>query len=116
MDVTDSEADDHLHIGLAPAFGTLTKESLMAMDNELKVMITATMRALEGARKESDAPLSWDTVLSVLSQNSLLEPSDGKVDKHDSFMKNDTNFFKFDGSPDPGVVEQVGLHSVYRIR
>ncbi len=37
MDLKDVTRDDFLHTGLAPSFGTLTRDSIKGMDEQLKV-------------------------------------------------------------------------------
>jgi hypothetical protein len=104
--VKDATKDDYLHVGLAPSYGTLDKESIKMLDDNLKVMIAGTMRALESRQKQG--PLSWDDVMSVVMQNSLLElADDGEVNRADKLIKEGTNVFKFDGSPDAAIVKEV---------
>ena len=76
------------------------------MDNELKVMIAGTMRALEKERKQGEG-IPWETVISVMTQNQLLEPNGDEIVRSDKLLKEGHGLFKFDGSPDPAVVEQV---------
>ncbi|KAI0374519.1 hypothetical protein BV20DRAFT_977162 [Pilatotrama ljubarskyi] len=107
MNVKDDTQDDFLHLDLAPAFGKLTSESIKQMDDELKVMISGTMRTLKKARAAARGPLDWETIVSVLMQNTLLEPFDAEIVHDDKLIKENTNFFKFNGEPDQGVVEEV---------
>ncbi|KAI0768290.1 hypothetical protein BD413DRAFT_565130 [Trametes elegans] len=107
MNVNDSSSDDYLHCDLAPSFGKLKKESLNAMDRELKVMITGTMRSLRKAREAHSGPLEWKTVMETLMQNTLIEPFENEISRSDKIIKEGTNFFKFDGSPDRSIVEEV---------
>jgi hypothetical protein len=101
----DATKDDYLHV-LAPSYGTLDKESIKMLDDNLKVMIAGTLRALEFRQKQG--PLFWDDLLLALMQNSLLElADDGKVDRADRLIKEGTNVFKFDGSPDAAIVKEV---------
>jgi len=107
MDVKDNTRDDYLHTGLAPSYGTLTKDSIKQMDDSLKIMITGTMKALE---KIPPAERSWDMVLSTMMQNSLIEPIPGdgnKVSRVDRVIKEGINVFKVDGSPDQAIVKEV---------
>lgn len=112
IDVKDNTKVDYLHIGLAPAYGTLTSQAIKTMDDHLKVMIAGTMRLLEKKRKELNHPLSWDELMSILMQNTLIEPDDSndgsKVDRADKLIKPTViNFFKISGAPDPTVVKEV---------
>ncbi|KAI0329992.1 hypothetical protein GY45DRAFT_1251649 [Cubamyces sp. BRFM 1775] len=115
MSVKDQNSDDHLHLDLAPSFGKLTQESVKTMDDELKVMIAGTMRALEKERKKGEG-ISWETVVSVMTQNPLLEPNGDEIVRSDKLIKEGHGLFKFDGSPDQAVVEQVNSWFVSLIR
>ncbi|KAJ3561089.1 hypothetical protein NP233_g10409 [Leucocoprinus birnbaumii] len=106
--VKDSTADDYLHVGIAPSFANINSESVKALDEKLKFMIAGTMRALEKKRTDVQRALTWDEVISVLMQNSLIEPDDGKIDRADKLIKpSKVNAFKFDGSPDAAIVKEV---------
>jgi hypothetical protein len=118
MDVKDNKKEDYLHIGLAPAYGTLTSESMKIMDDHLKIMISGTLRLLEKKRKQLSGPLSWDDLLSILMQNPLIEPDDSitgsKVDRADKLIKPATvNFFKISGAPDPSIVREVSAATFF---
>jgi len=105
MDVNDSTRDDYLHCGVAPSYDDLTAESIKAMDKELKVMIAGTMHAIE---KIPSDERSWERVLGTMMQNTLLEADvEGIVDRTDRILKDDTAWFKFDGSPDAAIVKEV---------
>ncbi|KAI0654173.1 hypothetical protein C8Q70DRAFT_937231 [Cubamyces menziesii] len=106
LSLNDQTKDDYLHLDLAPSFGALTKEDVKAMDEQLKVMISGTMRALEKERQKGES-ISWETVVSVMSQNPLLEPFEDEIVRSDKLIKEGNSFFKFDGSPDHAIVEQV---------
>ncbi|KAI0330041.1 hypothetical protein GY45DRAFT_795182 [Cubamyces sp. BRFM 1775] len=106
LSVKDETKDDYLHLDLAPSFGGLTKEDVKAMDEQLKVMISGTMRALEKERQKGEN-ISWETVVSVMTQNPLLEPFGDEIVRSDKLIKEGNGFFKFDGSPDRAIVEQV---------
>jgi hypothetical protein len=99
----------YLHGELAPAYGTLTSETIKAMDDHLKLMIVDVMHAL-AERRKGNGNLSWDDVLSVFAerQPQTLEHYDTPIDRTDSFTKPaKLNFFKVDGSPDPTVVREA---------
>ncbi|KAJ7874850.1 hypothetical protein B0H13DRAFT_2348419 [Mycena leptocephala] len=87
MDVHDETRDDYLHLGLAPSFGELTSSSIKDLDDELKIMIAGTMR--------------------LLATNLLLEPEASGISRAEKLVKDETNFFKVDGCPDPNVVREV---------
>ena len=106
MDVKDNTKDDYLHVGLAPSYGKLKDGSAMkTMDEDLMVMIAGTIKDLE-AMKPDDR--SWDAVTNAFMQNSLMEPDGSSVvHRSDKLIKQGTNVFKFDGSPDATIVQEV---------
>ena len=86
------------------------------MDVNLQVMIASTMRELRKAREET-GQLSWERILQVMSQDPLVEDAGGQVDNTDELIKSSTNWFKFDGSPEQGIVEEVcAAHVSIRIQ
>ncbi|KAI0768292.1 hypothetical protein BD413DRAFT_614614 [Trametes elegans] len=107
MNVRDSSRQDHLHFDLAPAFGSLTADSLKRMDRELKLMITSTMDALKEKRQRTYGSLDWDDIMAAMNGNRMIEPFGWSANKRDKLIKEGTNFFKFDGSPDSAVVHEV---------
>ncbi|KAJ3559795.1 hypothetical protein NP233_g11174 [Leucocoprinus birnbaumii] len=107
-DVKDSTSNDSFPVSLAASFANIHKGSVKALDEKLKVVIAGTMRALEKKRAEVQRALTWDELISVLMQNSLVEPDDVKIDRSDEFIKpSKLNVFKFDGSPDAAIVKEV---------
>eukprot|EP01023_Acetabularia_acetabulum_P032647 TRINITY_DN304_c0_g1_i7.p1 TRINITY_DN304_c0_g1~~TRINITY_DN304_c0_g1_i7.p1 ORF type:complete len:280 (-),score=71.86 TRINITY_DN304_c0_g1_i7:618-1457(-) len=97
--------DNYLNVGLAPSFGTLDKESVKMMDDELKVMIAGVTRAIAKLDPNSR---SWDNVISLLNQNSLIQQvADSEITRSDKLIKDGTNYFKFDGSADLDTVREV---------
>ncbi|PHH89824.1 hypothetical protein CDD83_5150 [Cordyceps sp. RAO-2017] len=102
MEVREEKSADFLHTELAPSFGKLNKESLLKMDDRLKIMIAGTMKALG---KQTDK--SWKAVLSTMMQNDLLEVDRAEVARADKLIKESSNDFKFDGSPDLNIVREV---------
>ena len=77
------------------------------MDDQLKIMIAGTMKALG---KQTDK--SWNAVLSTMMQNELLEADGAEIARADKLIKENSNDFKFDGSPDASIVREVGLPSI----
>ncbi|KAJ7083763.1 hypothetical protein C8R44DRAFT_991939 [Mycena epipterygia] len=104
IDVKDASRDDYLHLSLAPSFGELTSYSIKELDDQLKIMIAATMRALA---KVSVQQRSWEKVLEIMMQNPLLEPEASGISRADKLVKEETNVFKVDGSPDHNIVREV---------
>ncbi|NES03055.1 MAG: hypothetical protein F6K22_09440 [Okeania sp. SIO2F4] len=95
-----------VHCKLAASFGKLTKDSFKSMDEELKILLGATVKELQ---KTPCDQLSWDQVISIFSQNALMERMhDSEIHKSDKLIKNlGTSAFNTDGSPDPAIVEEV---------
>lgn len=104
MEVTDATCDDYLHMGLAPSYGELTSTTIKDLDDQLKIMIDGTMQALV---KMPPQQRSWEKVLEVMMQNPLLEPEASGISRADKLIKEETNFFKVDGSPHLDVVREV---------
>lgn len=105
MSTRDVNRDDYLHLDLAPSYGSLNSEAIKKMDDELKIMIAGTMKDLG---KVPQNERNWDKVISVFMQNPLLEPhSDPQVFRADKVIKNSSGDFKFDGSPNAAIVQEV---------
>jgi len=107
IDVKDNTRDDFLHAGLAPSFGTLTRESIKGMDEQLKIIIAGTNRELE---KVPAADRTWDKVISVFMQNPLIEPLDtpqATIARADKLIKTGSNVFKVNREHDDGIVREV---------
>ncbi|KAF8206651.1 hypothetical protein K438DRAFT_1962983 [Mycena galopus ATCC 62051] len=103
----DVTRDDCLHTGLAPSFGNLTRESIKAMDEQLKIMIAGTNRELEKTPAEER---TWDKIIAILMQNPLIEPVDtptANIVRADKLIKQDSNWFKVDRHKDDGVAREV---------
>lgn len=85
------------------------------MDNELKVIITATTNVLskmieDAAQNQNDigTVLSWDNVIAALSTNPVLEPmDDAGITRTDKLIKDNMNYFKISGSPEDSIVREV---------
>lgn len=107
INVRDESKDTSLTVKLAPAFGkNLTLDAVHALDEELKVMILTTTKELAKLPYEKR---SWENITSIMQQNPMLEP-DPKftaISRPGQYLKNGTNAFKFDGSPDPHIVQEV---------
>ncbi|KAF8206652.1 hypothetical protein K438DRAFT_1962984 [Mycena galopus ATCC 62051] len=107
VDVSTKTRDDCLHTGLAPSFGNLTRESIKAMDEQLKIMIAGTNRELEQTPAEER---TWDKIIAIFMQNPLIEPVDtptANIVRADKLIKKDSNWFKVDRHKDDGVAREV---------
>lgn len=72
------------------------------MDDELKIMITGTMKILSNLQDKS-----WSFVLATMVQNALFEADSQEVARADKLIKNSSNGFKFDGSPNASIIREV---------
>lgn len=97
----DIDSQYYIHENLAASYGNLSKD-LQKMDNTLKFTIAATMKKLN---ELSD--LNWDTVVSCMMNNPSLEPLDDEISRSDKIIKESGGDFKFDGSPDQTIVNEV---------
>ena len=79
------------------------------MDEQLKVMIAGTIKLLSQEKSKGNGDLSWDSVMSIMMQNPLIEPDKDAIHRTDKLVKAGTNVFKFDGSPEAGIVREVQL-------
>ncbi|KAI0041701.1 hypothetical protein FA95DRAFT_1565114 [Auriscalpium vulgare] len=103
-ETNESTRKDTLHVNLAPSFGALNRETVQKIDDDLKIMIAATLREL---LKISPEQRTWEKVVSVLMQDNLIEQFDKPIDRTEHLSKEGTHWFKIDGSPDPAIVDEV---------
>ena len=103
---TKGKSEGGLHVGLAPSYGKLMDGSVMKyMDDNLMLMIAATINDLEGMRP---GDRSWDTVVEAFMQNPLLEPDgSGIIHRSDRLIRRTSADWKFEGAPDPSIVQEV---------
>ncbi|KAK0751426.1 hypothetical protein B0T18DRAFT_68282 [Schizothecium vesticola] len=99
---TAGNLNDFLQCDLAPSFGSLNKTTIKELDDELKVMIAATLKQLAKVQERS-----WQDVLATMSQNALMEPEGAQVARADKLVKEGTNEFKSDGTSQAGIVREV---------
>ena len=113
MDVTDNTREDYLHVGLAPSYGKLKDgEAVKALDEDILVMTAAALKDLESIKVEDR---SFDSVLSSFMQNTLMEPDGEPTHRSDRLIKTSKDVFKFDGSPDAAIVQEVCGDSSFHI-
>ena len=80
---------------LARCYGKL-RQHLHAMDSQMKVCIGMTIAELNQARLTN-----WDDVITCMLENEALEPMESRtIQRSDTFRKESTDYFKFNGSPD----------------
>ncbi|KAM5377522.1 hypothetical protein ACJZ2D_004891 [Fusarium nematophilum] len=98
----DSESEVFLHTDLAPSYGNLNREALRDMHDNVKIMMVGAMKYLS---KTSDK--SWQSIYATLTQSELLQPYEYDVARADKLIKKSGSDFKFDSSPDAGLVNEV---------
>lgn len=67
-------------------------------------MIAGTVQILSKLRPEDRR---YDNVLTSMMQNPLTEPRDNEDRRADQIYKNSADDFKFDGSPNAAIVNEV---------
>ncbi|XP_029635587.1 uncharacterized protein LOC115210937 isoform X2 [Octopus sinensis] len=99
------------HTSLAAQYGTLTSESVKSMDRKLKVMIAGThrmMKQLQQREEYKDKEIPFEEYLSVMNQNVFIKAQEGSRYRNSDYLTfEETNWFKFDGSPEKAKVYQV---------
>lgn len=103
MDVTDNTREDYLHVGLAPSYGKLKdSDDVKALDEDLLVMTASALKDLENIKERT-----FDNVLSSFMQNTIMEQDGEPLHRSDRLIKTSNDVFKFDGSPDAAIVQEV---------
>lgn len=74
------------------------------MDDELKIMIAATMEDLAKIPAEKRY---WEAVMSAMMSCALIEPDGDAVNRADKVIKDNFHVFKFDGGPNAAIVKEV---------
>ncbi|XP_014782525.1 uncharacterized protein LOC106877887 isoform X2 [Octopus bimaculoides] len=99
------------HTSLAAQYGTLTSESLKTIDRKLKVMIAGTnrlMKKLQMRDEYKDNEIPFEEYLGVMNQNVLIKEMEGSKYRNSDYLTfQETNWFKFDGSPEQDKIYQV---------
>ncbi|KAJ4490561.1 hypothetical protein J3R30DRAFT_3399876 [Lentinula aciculospora] len=96
-----------VHESLAPSFGDINKasESVKELDDKMKLMIAISMKKLIELKKQN--ALSWENVQGCFNQNTSLVPDSSPSEIVKEFVSETSSDFKFDGSPDPQLVQKV---------
>ena len=107
--ISEQHKDTRCHFRVAPSFGKLTKDSFIMMDDHLKLLLAVTFRNIEKFIKdEGQDNLSWENLLSLMEQNSMIErKSSNELNVKQSKQRDETNWFKFDGSANEFICEGV---------
>ncbi|KAF9562411.1 hypothetical protein CPC08DRAFT_722278 [Agrocybe pediades] len=98
VDVQDASKNDYLVVHLAPSYGAeghAGKVSLSKLDDNVKIMITGTLKTLS---KLEPSERSYESVLGSLTRNPLMETvaSSEIIKRADKIFKDDTHFMKVD--------------------
>ncbi|EJD46536.1 hypothetical protein AURDEDRAFT_151552 [Auricularia subglabra TFB-10046 SS5] len=89
---------------LAPTYGVLQSDAVIAMDDELKVAVAGSARAIS---RIPPAHRTWTAVMGALSQSPVLAPMpDSDVNRTDELIKERMNWFKGSSQYD-AVVKEV---------
>jgi len=99
--------DPIIHESLAPSFGSLTNaaQSVKDLDDKLKLMIAVSMKELL-KYKDQDA-LTWTNIQGCFNANTTLESVGDPEEINEQFVSDSTHDFKFNGDPDPKLVQEV---------
>jgi len=91
---------------LAPSFGGegSLKENLRGLDEKLKILIAISNKEL---LKIPEGQRNWDRVQACFLANASAKPMGDPVSVPAELNSSTTSNFKFDGKPDPKLVQQV---------
>ncbi|KAJ4490559.1 hypothetical protein J3R30DRAFT_3694234 [Lentinula aciculospora] len=105
--ITVSSDEPIVHENLAPSFGDINRagESIKELDDKMKLMIVVTMRKLIELKKQNT--LSWENIQGCFNQNTSLVADSSPQEIVKEFVSNSEADFKFNGSPDPQLVQKV---------
>lgn len=105
---TDIKSETSFTYKLAASYGTLNKDSIKQMDEQLKVCIAGTVHELSKVTENNQQP-SWDKVVEVMQQNTLVEPcpNEPPVNVHDRYINNSSGAFMVDGKPSQDRINEI---------
>ncbi|KAG7090534.1 hypothetical protein E1B28_009643 [Marasmius oreades] len=100
-------ADPIIHEGLAPSFGNINNagKSVKQLDDKMKLMIAISMKKLLELKNKN--ALSWNDIQGCFNQNTSLIAESSPKEIVKEFTAESSSDFKFDGSPDPNLVQKV---------
>ena len=110
MDEQLSSKTTRVHFKVAPSWGELTKDSIITMDEHLKLLLFVTIREINKfIDKEGESALTWERLVEIMEQNILFERKPNSVDCNvsNSKTRDETNWFKFNGDADPQIRDEV---------
>ncbi|TFK61311.1 hypothetical protein BDN72DRAFT_849801 [Pluteus cervinus] len=98
-------SDDNSTFIFAPSFRSRnTLKSVQQMDDNLKLIILGTTKAIAGIPPEDR---TWQNIVATLQNASLIEPCGEEINESYKRTKQLKGFIKFDGSPNPDIVNEV---------
>lgn len=84
--------ENPVHFDLAASFGGLKSESVRLMDEELKVMISGTLRSFNN---DPQSRSSWENIMATLMSNPLIEEIPGsRVHRQDGHREDGSHTFE----------------------
>lgn len=98
--------DYSLTTALASSFGSLDRESIKLMNDQLKIMIAGTTRTIS---KMPPQDRTWNQVVSTLKLNPHVEPAGDEIVREDNLIKTGWNIFRVGSSRDPVVIREVNI-------
>ena len=78
------------------------------MDDELKIIITATTRAISNLVREER---TWEAIRAAMLQNPVLEQVEPEVVRVNRLERKGLTWFKFTDTPEARIIRDVNLFS-----
>ncbi|KAG7090544.1 hypothetical protein E1B28_009652 [Marasmius oreades] len=96
-----------IHASLAPSFGDISNaaKSVKGLDDKMKFMVAFSMKKLLELKDKNS--LSWESIQECFNQNPSLVADDSPKEIVKDFTTKSSSDFRFDGSPDPNLVQKV---------
>jgi hypothetical protein len=102
--------DTRVTFEVAPSWGKLTKDSIIMMDEQLKLLLYVTMKELEKIKaEEGQDALTWEKLTSVMEQNVMFEKKLNSVDMNviNSKVQKNIRLFGGSGAADPVIHDGI---------
>jgi hypothetical protein len=109
-EVSENNKMTRCHFRVAPSWGKLTKDSIVMMDDQLKLILFATFKQIDKfVQDEGQDKLTWEKLTELMEQNVMVERKTGitNLSVVQSKTRDETNWFCFDGSPDEPIKDGV---------
>ncbi|KAJ7466178.1 hypothetical protein B0H11DRAFT_2284643 [Mycena galericulata] len=104
---TSKNEEPMVHESLAPSFGSLDNaaQSVRELDDKMKLMIAVSMKEL--LKYKQQGALSWKNIQGCFNANTTLVAMEEPQEITQQYVSETSADFKFDGSPDPNLVQKV---------